>query len=106
MDELSDAPRARLTVEDGAAPLVRLAGELDIAGLPDVAPELDALLARDRGPVTVDLTDLRFLDSSGVTVLIRIANHFRPVTVRGATPTVRRVVQVLGLAGRFGLEEA
>jgi anti-sigma B factor antagonist len=107
MDELSDAPRARLTVEsEDGAPLVRLAGELDIAGLPDVSAELDALLARAPGPVTVDLTGLRFLDSSGVTVLIRIANHFRPVAVRGAGPAVRRVVQVLGLAGRFGLEGA
>jgi anti-anti-sigma factor len=56
--------------------------------------------------VVVDLTDLRFLDSSGVTVLVRIANHFRPVAIRGAGPSVRRVVQVLGLAGRFDLEEA
>jgi anti-sigma B factor antagonist len=109
MDELSEARRARLTVEsesaDGAL-LIGLGGELDIAGLPDVAHELEAVLARAPQPVQLDLTDLRFLDSSGVTVLIRIANHFEPVTARGATPAVRRVIQVLGLTGRFGLDGA
>jgi|1185.fasta_scaffold323900_3 hypothetical protein len=51
MGELSDAPRARLTVgAEAGAPLVRLAGELDIAGLPDVTPELDALLSRTPVP--------------------------------------------------------
>ena len=109
MDELTEGPRARLTVTADPARgplLVRLGGELDIASLPDVAPQLDELLAREPQPVHLDLAGLQFLDSSGVTVLIRIANHFRPVTSGNATPVVARVVQVLGLADRFGLDGA
>jgi anti-sigma B factor antagonist len=107
MDELTEVPRARLTVatgRDGGGLHVRLAGELDIASLPDVAPQLDALLAQDPQPVQVDLEGLEFLDSSGIAVLVRIANRFHPVGVRNATPAVRRVIEVLGLAGRLGLD--
>jgi anti-anti-sigma factor len=107
MDELTAAPRAWLTLgagPDGGRLHVGLAGELDIASLPDVAPQMDALLARDPQPVQVDLEGLEFLDSSGIAVLIRIANHFHPVEVRNATPAVRRVIEVLGLAGRLGLD--
>ena len=107
MDQLNDSPRAWLTVTDASdgGPLqVALGGELDIAGLPDVAPRLDALLERAPQPVRLDLGELRFLDSSGVAVLIRLANHFDPVTAGNAAPAVRRVVQVLGLTDRFGLE--
>lgn len=106
MDELTDGPRARLSVAagpDGDALRVRLGGELDIASLPDVQPGLEALLARDPQSVLVDLAELEFMDSSGVAVLIRIANHFRPVEVCHATPAVRRVIEVLGLADRLGL---
>ncbi len=109
MDQLNDARRAWLTVTDAPDDgplLVGLGGELDIAGLPDVAPQITALLERDPQPLRLDLRELRFLDSSGVAVLVRLANHFRPVTTVEATPGVRRVVQVLGLAERFGLEEA
>jgi anti-sigma B factor antagonist len=109
MEGLTEAPRARLTVTADphrGALLVGLEGELDIASLPDVAAQLDALLAREPQPVHLDLAGLQFMDSSGVTVLIRIANHFEPVTAGNPTPVVARVVQVLGLADRFGLDGA
>lgn len=83
--------------------LVTLAGELDIAGVEDVRPQLDELLGQEPQPVRIDLASLRFLDSSGIAALIRIANRFTPVEVRNASPQVRRVLAVLGLADRFGL---
>jgi anti-anti-sigma factor len=109
VDELTDRPRARLDVS--AAPggdglVVALAGELDIAGLPDIAASLDGLLSRSPRPVLLDLGGLDFLDSTGVAVLVRIANHFEEVRSRSATDAVRRVIEVLGLAGRLGLDGA
>jgi len=106
MDELTG--RARLSVtdrSDGAGLLAAFAGELDIAGLAQVAGPLDDLLARDRQPLRLDLSGLHFLDSTGVTVLIRLANRFDPVESVGATVPVRRVLQVLGLSGRLGLAD-
>jgi len=108
MDDVTDRPRARLdvsTTPDGEL-LVELAGELDIATLPDVSGPADRLLERPPQPVVLDLGELRFMDSSGVTLLVRIVNHFGQVRTASATAPVRRVIQVLGLADRLGLDAA
>jgi anti-sigma B factor antagonist len=107
VDEVVAAPRARLDVAaDSRALSARLAGELDLASLPDIRTGLDNLLSRPSQPLQIDLTDLTFLDSSGVAVLIRLANHFVPVQTVQATAAVRRVLDVLGLADWLGLERA
>jgi anti-sigma B factor antagonist len=108
MDDVSDRPRARLgvTTGPGGELLVELAGELDIATLPDVAGAADQLLERPAQPVVLELGELQFLDSSGVTLLVRIANHFGQVRTSSATAPVQRVLEVLGLAGRLGLDGA
>jgi anti-sigma B factor antagonist len=106
MDDVTDRPRARLGVSSGpdGELLVELAGELDIATLPDVTGVADELLGRPPQPVVLQLGELQFLDSSGVTLLVRIANHFGQVRTTSATAPVQRVLEVLGLAGRLGLE--
>jgi anti-sigma B factor antagonist len=107
MDQLTGRPRARLTVDDrpGDGLVIELGGELDIASLPDVTPRVDELLGSAPGPACLDLAELGFLDSSGVTMLVRLANHFQPLrTVRVSEP-VRRVIEVLGLRDRLGLDE-
>jgi anti-sigma B factor antagonist len=109
MDGQTDRSRADLTLAgepDGAGVVVRLAGELDMATAADLAVPLEGLLARPPQPVVLELGELSFLDSSGVAVLIRIANRFPQLETRNATPPVRRVIEVLGLAGRLGLGEA
>jgi anti-anti-sigma factor len=106
---MTGEPRARLDVSDdpeGGGLVLDLAGELDLASLPDVAAPLDELLTRPPQQLVLELGGLTFLDSSGVTMLVRIANHFDRVRTRSATQPVRRVIEVLGLAGRFGLDEA
>ena len=50
--------------------LVTLAGELDMAHAPAVAETLDALSDNER-PVIVDLTELTFIDSSGIHAILR-----------------------------------
>ncbi|HEX7355819.1 MAG TPA: STAS domain-containing protein [Mycobacteriales bacterium] len=91
--------------------VVHLGGELDLASVPEIEPDLDAMLADadadadvGAGPVVVDVGELEFLDSSGVAVLIRLANHRGPIRLVNAKPAVRRVVEVLSLAPRLGLE--
>jgi anti-sigma B factor antagonist len=91
---------------DGGRLLVRLGGELDLASLPDVQPRVDRLLALTPQPVCLDLAELAFLDSTGVALLIRIANHFGSIEIVHAAPVVRRVVQALGLATHLGLAGA
>jgi anti-sigma B factor antagonist len=106
MDEIAGGPHAQLTVlpDDEGELCVRLSGELDISSVAAVQPQLDELLTREPQPVQLDLGELHFMDSSGIAVLVRLANHFGEVRTRNVTPVVRRVVEVLGLAGRFGLD--
>jgi anti-sigma B factor antagonist len=109
VDEVAAGPRARLDVPataDGGRLVVRLGGELDLASLPDVQPALDRLLGLPPQPVRVDVAELQFLDSTGVAVLLRIANRFEPVEVVHAAPVVRRVVHALGLGDHLGLDGA
>ena len=60
-------------------PTVRVSGEIDIA----TAPRLQACLASlaDQAVVAVDLTEVPFVESSGIAVLI--AEHKRRVAVGG-----------------------
>jgi anti-anti-sigma factor len=106
MDELTNARQARIEVDDGPPLVVRLGGELDLPGVTDLTAEVDGLLAREPQPVVLDLADVAFCDSSGIAMLIRLANHFGQLSVRAAAPGVRRVIEVLGLVDRFGLEGA
>jgi anti-sigma B factor antagonist len=109
MDEQATRPHARLTVRepaDGEAMTLALGGDLDIAGVAELERPLAELLARAPQPLQLDLAELAFLDSSGVAVLVRLANHFGSVRTRSAAEPVRRVIEVLGLADRLGLQEA
>lgn len=109
MDEHAGRPHARLTVRepaDGDGVTLALGGDLDIAGVAELERPLDDVLARAPQPLQLDLSELAFLDSSGVAVLVRLANHFGSVRTSSAAEPVRRVIQVLGLADRLGLQEA
>jgi anti-anti-sigma factor len=109
MDEESGPPGAQLTIADGTGDtglVVRLAGELDLASVGLLAAPLEELLGRPPQPLVLDLSELTFMDSSGIAVLIRVANHFEQLETRGAQPAVRRVIEVLGLADRVGLRRA
>jgi anti-sigma B factor antagonist len=109
MDEQDQRPHARLTVREpggGDGMTLALGGDLDIAGVAAIERPLAAVLARAPQPLQLDLSEVAFLDSSGVAVLVRLANHFGSVRTRSAADPVRRVIQVLGLADRLGLQEA
>jgi len=54
--------------------VVRLRGELDLATAPELSRVLDDALGRHRCAVTLDLTELTFLDSAGILLLVN-AHH-------------------------------
>jgi anti-anti-sigma factor len=85
--------------EDGGQ-LVRVDGELDIA----TAPDLEAVLLRPRPPgerVIVDLGALRFIDSTGLRVLLRARAAARDGTweifVRNVPANVHRLFTIAGV---------
>lgn len=88
---------------------LRVSGELDMA----VAPHLlDSILCAGlAGPcreVTIDLSEVTFIDSSGLGALLearrRLASEGCQLTVRGLAPRIRQLLDRSGLTGCFGLD--
>jgi anti-sigma B factor antagonist len=88
---------AELVSADGADVLA-VSGEIDIASSSRLIPALNDVVVKGEGPVIVDLSDVEFMDSTGLALLL---NALRRVTRRGhgfavvcpAGP-VRRVFEV------------
>lgn len=88
-----------LDIRVGAASVVHLSGELDIDSALELTDALQAL-ARPGGTIELDLTDLAFIDSSGIRVLCHVADRLGPhgrLVVSHPTTAVRRALELTGL---------
>jgi anti-sigma B factor antagonist len=87
---------------DGGVATIVVSGEIDIATSPTIYQAISqALLADDVDTVLVDLAGVRFLDSSGISVLLqgrRLADG-RAVRYRvvRADNMVRRILELTGV---------
>jgi anti-anti-sigma factor len=80
---------------DGA----RLTGELDLL-VYDKADLALSPLFEAPGDVTLDVSDLAFIDSSGIRLLVRLERAIRDrgvLHLRGPSPHIARVFEVAGL---------
>jgi anti-sigma B factor antagonist len=97
---------ATLSVEVGADDTIVVRGDIDIAG----GPTLDAVLIQRQSlePLVLDLTDVSFVDSSGLRCLIsasrRSAERSQVVTLRGVGAGVLRLLEITGTTGLFDIE--
>jgi anti-sigma B factor antagonist len=62
--------------EDGAT-VLRVRGELDALSCPDLRAVLDTLVTLGKCNITVDLSELRLIDSSGVGVMVSLYKRVR-----------------------------
>jgi anti-sigma B factor antagonist len=89
----------------GGAPCLALAGELDIADVPQLEQELDAAVAASEGAFLIDLTDLEFLDSSGIRLLLRararLGREDRAFALICPHGPVRRAIELTGVSDLF-----
>jgi len=98
MADLSDTS-PQLTVhadESGPEPVISVAGELDLATAPQLTAAAKASLDSNPQRVVFDLSELRFMDSSGLRVLLEIANQAE-VSIRAASDAVRRIIDSTGV---------
>lgn len=107
MDDVEQPTRAWLRVEtsppQGAGVVVELGGEWDVESIATIDADIDNALRQEPQAVVLDLGEVTFIDSSGVAILVRLANHFASVRVGRVSPVVRRIIEVLGLADSFPL---
>ena len=85
--------------------VIATTGELDLASAPDLSALADELMRNGVTNIIVDAESLTFCDSSGLRVLVSIANDLQRtggrVAIVNAQPTVRRVLELTGLGGRI-----
>jgi anti-anti-sigma factor len=100
--------RCAVAERDGSVHL-RCAGELDMASAPVLEDGLRHALERGARRLVVDLRDLEFMDSSGLTVLARWSlgardDRYALALVPGPRP-VQRLFEITGMAQHFTFEE-
>ncbi len=97
-----DQEPASATVEAGAdepgTKVVNIGGELDIASVPSVETELESILAAEPDRLAFNLSRVTFMDSSGIAMLLRIAERVPALEVREPSPSVQLVIGATGLS--------
>ena len=93
---------------EGDVPVVALRGELDFDEAPTFGRVLEELLAEGERKVVVDLSDLTFIDSSGISVLVGAARAAAAVqgtlVVAAPSPHVQRVFDIVNLSELVAVE--
>lgn len=109
---MSDDPHGQtaigfeISVDDtrDALSLIVLSGELDLATSPKLAGAIAGLAERQH-PVVLDVTDVSFVDSSGVRALIeadqRLATLGRQLVLLRPSPALLRLLELVDLRSRF-----
>ena len=86
---------------------VRLLGELDMSTATQLRDELTRVTSDGARHVVVDLSDLAFIDSTGLSVLIgglkRLRQDGGDMALRSPTPGTRRVLEITGLTEVFSI---
>ena len=94
---------------DGQDVVLELRGELDISTVPELERHLAEVERENPRRVLIDLSELGFMDSTGLGLIIRAADaaerHGRQLRLRRASRQVRRLFEVAGIADHFTFEE-
>ena len=95
---------------DGDATVIAVSGELDLASSPALQEELDRVASAGAQLLIIDLRQLDFMDSTGLSVLVRAHQRAeeqgrRLAMVRGAQQ-VQRLLSLTGVADRLTLVDA
>ena len=87
---------------------VRVHGEIDLYTAPQLWETIDAMIAETPHELVIDLSDVTFLDSTGLSVLVRAHKRLRPINgrviVRGAADQVYMALEVTKLNSLLTVE--
>lgn len=90
--------------------VIDMSGEVDVLLIPSLARCLDEVIAAGHRRVVLDLAGVEFIDSAGLAAIVRaykrMGRHGGSLRVRGPSPRIRRVLDMVGLTTVVPLEEA
>lgn len=95
---------------DGDTASIALHGELDLASAPALESSLNTIEQQTPGRLVIDLRDLRFMDSTGLRLLLQADARWRErgaqLVLRPGEPAVQRVFDVTGALDVLRFEDA
>jgi anti-sigma B factor antagonist len=91
------------------ATVISVSGELDLASSPALEEELERVSESGADVVVVDLRELEFMDSTGLSVLVRAhqaaQEHGRRLGLVNGSQQVQRLLALTGVAERLTLAD-
>ncbi len=114
---LRDGMNERADVAEGLAtcstltdlsgtPTLKLSGALDLGSVAAVRSAIDTLVAERPSRVIIDLSELRFMDSSGLTLLLGVIDQVAEVELRDPPAMIRQLIHITGLTHLFVITPA
>lgn len=94
----------KTTTGPDGTPVLVVSGELDIAGVDEFVEYGEKLLRSGAPVVAVDLSDLSFIDSSGIGALVRLGKSAaanQRLQLSDVSRPVARVLELTGLTDLF-----
>lgn len=80
-------------------------GEIDLATAPQLADALTTLIGQGATLVVLDAADIKFIDSSGLRVLVTCGNAMTDaggrLLIEGMSGAVQRVLEISGLLEQY-----
>ncbi|MFZ0091694.1 MAG: STAS domain-containing protein [Solirubrobacteraceae bacterium] len=96
--------------KDGSTAVIVVGGELDLASGPELESELDQVSGAETQMLVIDLRSLRFMDSTGLSILVRahqrLAAEGCEVALARGSQQVQRLLHLTGVAERLRLVDA
>ena len=80
-------------------------GEIDVANHAQFAAALEQALRAEPRTLVFDLAGVRFMDSSGIGVLLTAASTTTLVEIRAPSRAIRRLIEVSGVSELFRIVE-
>lgn len=94
---------------ENGAPLLSVRGELDLATSPALEEQLEQVAATAPPLIIIDLRELDFMDSTGLSVLIRAHQRAQiarqELVIVNGSRQVRRLLSLTGVAERLRIVE-
>lgn len=95
---------------DSETNIVELAGEIDVYTSPKVKDALGELIDRGVYNLVIDLEKVRYIDSTGLGVLIgglkRVREHGGTVNLVCTNPQIKKIFDITGLVKIFGIYDS
>ena len=90
----------------GDATVIALHGELDVAASQGLSDELAELIDSGTTDLIIDLTKLAFIDSTGLSAILRANRKLEKghLVLLQPTAMVRQVLEITGLTGALRIE--